>query len=250
MSANSNAAAKYFSAIERALNGLDTYLREDDSPLYKHDIVGAIVTEYLERLEDSFESWSNRLSFADKFRIAQTESGFPAYQNVLDLENDRRSAKKHLAALPKDDHIREDMVDYILRKKAFPSELQKTMAERKYLETLLKGAHFSPLVLPKTVRLSVNPKTKRPYYVVHWGYYDGSSNLPIVYMLSVEDSSKEVVETLVGKNGKINKNVDVPLPVDGLLNPKLAHQFDDFCEKNSGYGLSLSTIGTNLDKEF
>ena len=250
MSAHSDAAAKYFNAMERALNGLDTYLREDDSPLYKHDIVGAIVTDYLERLEDSFESWRNRLSFADKFRIAQTESGFPAYQNVLDLENDRRSAKKHLAALPKEDQIRADMVDYILRKKAFPTELQKTMAERKYLETLLQGAHFSPLVLPKTVRLSVNPKTKRPYYIVHWGYYDGSNNLPIVYMLSVEDSSKDIVETLVAKDGKLDRNVEVPLPVEGLLNPKLAHQFDDFCEKNSSYGLSLSTIGTNLDKDF
>ncbi len=40
------------------------------------------------------------------------------------------------------------------------------------------------------------------------------------------------------------------MPVDGLLNPDLALKFDDFCEKNSAYSLTLSTIGTNLDKDF
>ena len=30
----------------------------------------------------------------------------------------------------------------------------------------------------------------------------------------------------------------------------MAHQFDDFCDKNSAYSLTLSTIATNLDKDF
>jgi len=250
MVSKSKAVSSYFNAIDRALEGVDTYLREDDSPLYQHDVIGAVVTGYLDRLNDSFESWKNRIAFADKFRVSKSESGFPAYQNVLDLEIDRRSAKKRLAQLPDEDRIREEMVDYILRKKSFPGELQKTMSERQYLTTLMQGAHFSPLVLPKTIRVSVNPKTKRPYYIVHWGYYDGSSNLPMVYMASIEDSSNDIVETLVNKDGKLNRKVDIPLPVDGLLNPKLAHQFDDFCEKNSAYSLSLSTIGTNMDQDF
>ena len=146
--------------------------------------------------------------------------------------------------------IREEMVDFILRKKAFPSALKKTMAERQYLQIIQKSKHFEPLVLPRTIRVSVNPKTRRPYYVVHWGYYDGSENLPLIYMLTVEDSSEEIVRTLVSKKGKLNKDVDIPLPVDGLLNPELAHQFDEFCEKNSNYGLTLSTIATSLDKDF
>ena len=39
-------------------------------------------------------------------------------------------------------------------------------------------------------------------------------------------------------------------PIDGLLNPDLAHQFDDFCEKNSTYGLTLATIADNMDRDF
>jgi len=124
------------------------------------------------------------------------------------------------------------------------------MAERSYLSTVLKQRHFSPLVLPRTIRVSVNPKTRRPYYVVHWGYFDGSANLPLVYMAVIEDSSSEIVKMLVKSNGKLDKSVNIPLPVDGLLNPKLAHQFDDFCEKNSSYSLTLSTIASSMDKDF
>lgn len=241
---------RYFEAMGRALDGLDTFLREDDSPLYKHDVIGSIVEGYLTRLRGSFQSWQNRVAFAERFRISQAESGFPAYQNVMELENDRRDAKKRLAAMADGDTIRQEMVDYILKKKEFPLALQKTMAEREYLEAVEQGEHFSPFVLPRTVRVSVNPKTKRPYYIVHWGYFDGSSNLPMVYVCSLEDSSSDMVETLVDRNGKLARNVEIPLPVDGLLNPKLAHQFDDFCDRNSAYSLSLSTIATNMDKDF
>ena len=241
---------RYFDALGTALDGIHTLLGEDESPLYKHDLIGAVVEEYLARLRGSLESWRNRIAFADQFRVSQAESGFPAFRNVLELENDRREAEKRLAAMPVDDQIRQEMVDFILTKKAFPDALQKTMAERRYLTSVLTGSHFSPLCLAKTVRVSVNPKTRRPYYIVHWGYYDGTANLPLVYMLSVEDSSKDMLEALVTTSGKLNRDVDIPLPVDGLLNPSLAHKFDDFCDKNSAYSLTLSTIATNLDTDF
>jgi hypothetical protein len=59
-----------------------------------------------------------------------------------------------------------------------------------------------------------------------------------------------MVEQLVGENGKLSEKVEIPLPVDGLLNPELAHRFDDFTEKNSAYTLSPATIASNLDKDF
>jgi len=241
---------QYFTTMTAALDGLDAFLQEEDSPLYQHDLVGAVVASYLKRLRGSFDSWSHRLAFADKFRISQSESGFPVFQNVLDLENDRKNAKKRLSELQDEDTIRKEMVEYILTKKAMPDALQKTMAERRYFQAVQDAGHFSPLVLPRTIRLSVNPKTKRPYYIVHWGYFDGASNLPLVYMAAIEDSSEDMLRTLVGKDGKLNTSVDVPLPVDGLLNPNMANKFDEFCDKNSSYSLTLSTIATSLDHDF
>jgi hypothetical protein len=182
--------------------------------------------------------------------ISRAESGFPVYQNLLELENDRRTAEKRLADIPQPDELRAEMADFILRHKEFPASLQKSMAERLYLQDVGTGLVFSPFNLAQTVKVSVNPKTQRPYYLVHWATFDGSANLPLVYMVTIEDSSPALVKQLVADNGKLNPKVQIPLPVDGLLNPELAHRFDDFTEKNSAYTLSPVTIATNLDKDF
>ena len=243
-------AERYFTAIHAALGGLDTFLRDDASPLYRHGIVAEVLVEYLARLEASFSCWRNRLGFADRFRISRAESGYPVFQNVLELENDKAKAAERLAAIPQGDELRAEMADFILRHKAMPTALQQAMAERLYLESLKDGQVFSPLVLPRTVRVSVNPKAMRPYYLVHWGAFDGTANLPLVYMAAVEDSSDAMLRDLVDRKGKLRKDVPVPLPVEGLLNPELAHAFDDFCARNSAYSLSPATIATNLDKDF
>lgn len=250
MNAASDAARRYFDAISTAIAGLDVFLRDDRSPLYRHETVAAVITEFLERLSRSFSCWENRLAFAESFRISRAESGYPVFQNVLELENDRKTAEQRLAAIPQPDQIRAEMADFILRHKAFPAALQKSMAERLYLEGVGEGQVFSPFILPRTVKVSVNPKTMRPYYLVHWGAFDGSANLPLIYMATVEDSSTGLMSALVTKDGKLNEHMDVPLPVEGLLNPELAHRFDDFAEKNSAYSLSPATIAGNLDKDF
>ena len=250
MNANTDAAERYFDAIAAALDGLDIFLRDDSSPLYRHGIVAEVVAEYITRLEKSFGSWRNKLAFIDRFRISRAESGYPIFQNVLELENDRKQAEERLAAIPEPQVLREEMADFILRHKAFPAALQKSMAERLYFEDIGKGKLFSPFILPRTVKVSTNPRTKRPYYLVHWGAFDGAANLPMVYMAAVEDSSERMVEALVRDDGSLNDRIDVPLPVEGLLNPDLAHRFDDFAEKNSAYALSPATIAGNLDKDF
>jgi hypothetical protein len=250
MTTTDDPATRYFDAIDAALDGLEVFMRDDRSPLYRHGIVAKIVAEYITRLDKSFECWKNRLGFMETFKISRAESGFPVFQNVLELENDKRSAKQRLAAIPEAGEIRVEMADFILRHKEFPAALQKTMAERLYLEAVEDGVAFGPFSLAQTAKVSVNPKTMRPFYMVHWASFDGTANLPLIYMATLEDSSDAMVSQLVASDGKLNERVDIPLPVDGLLNPELAHRFDDFTEKNSAYSLSPITIATNLDKDF
>ena len=242
--------AQYFAAISSALEGLEIFMRDDRSPLYRHDLVAKIVAEYIDKLEKTFECWRNRLGFMEKFRIQRAESGFPVFQNVLELENDRRQADQRLSAIPSPQELRNEMADFILRHKEFPGALQKTMAERLYLESLKQGETFGPFILCKTAKVSVNPNTGRPYYLVHWGAFDGVANLPVIYMATVEDSTPALVRQLVAGDGKLNEKVKIPLPVEGLLNPEIAHAFDAFTEKNSAYSLSPTTIATNMDKDF
>jgi hypothetical protein len=241
---------QYFASIRSALGGLEIFLGDRNSPLYRNSVVGEVVVPYLARLKASFSCWENRIGFIEQFRISRAESGFPVFQNVLELENDRQSAEKRLSGIPQADALRQEMADFILRHKAFPAELQSRMAERLYLEQIGKGDIFSPFIMPETIRVAVNPKTMRPYYVVCWGAFDGSSTLPMVYMATIEDSSEKIVAMLVTDDGKLNPEVDIPLPIGGLLNPELASRFDDFALKNSAYSLTSVTIATNLDKDF
>jgi len=250
MSIETDAAERYFSAITAALSGLEIFMRDDRSPLYRHGIVAKIVAEYISRLDKSFTCWRNRLGFMETFKISRAESGYPVFQNLLELENDRRQADSRLATIPSARELRAEMADFILRHKEFPTTLQKSMAERLYLEDIKSGETFGPFTLAQTAKVSVNPKSGLPYYLVHWASFDGTANLPLVYMVTVEDSSDDVVRQLVGKDGRLNEKVEIPLPVDGLLNPDLARRFDDFTEKNSSYSLSPLTIAVNLDKDF
>ena len=249
-SETSDAVRHYFTTIGAALGGLQSWLADPALMLPGSGLPASLIVPAVARLKNSFTAWENRIGFSQAFRISRAESGFPVFQNVLELENDRASADKRLASIPDAAALKAEMADFILRVREFPRELQSRMAERIYLESLKRGEVFSPFVLPETVHVSVNPENRRVRTVVVWGAFDGSQTLPMIYVATIEDSSENVTDLLVTKDGKLNDETDVPLPVGGLLNPQLAAQFDDFVQKNSAYSLSPATIAQNLDKDF
>ncbi|KAG1702916.1 hypothetical protein GQR58_004407 [Nymphon striatum] len=194
-SSETDQSAKYFLALGSALEGLDTYLQEEQSPAYQHGVIAAV------------------------FRVSQTESGFPAFQNVLDLQNDRALAGERLAGFDDEDTIRENMVDHILSKKTFPADLQKSMAERHYLQTSSRREAFFSIGFAPHNSCFGKSKNATSFYVVHWGFYDGAANLPMIYMATIEDSSDDIKKTLVSPSGKLNKHVNIKLPVEWLVEP-------------------------------
>ena len=244
-------AERYFGAIAAALDGLDIFMRDDRSPLYRHDLVAKIVAGYIARLESSFSCWRNRLGFMERFRISRAESGFPVFQNVLELENDRRQAPERLAQHPRAGrHCGPRWPTSSCATRSFRRRCRGRWRSGSIWRTSRTATIFGPFTLAETAKVSVNPKTMRPFYLVHWATFDGSANLPLIYMATVEDSSEAMVAQLVDEAASSNEKVEIPLPVDGLLNPELAHRFDDFTEKNSAYSLSPATIASNLDKDF
>jgi hypothetical protein len=250
MNAVEPAAAQYFQTVRAAFVGLEAYLDGPGRNQASKDLTSALLMKYVERLKTSLACWENKIGFMDRFRISRAESGFPVFQNVLELENDRRSAPEKLAAIPDAGRLRAEMVDFILRNKTFPEELQSRIAERLYLEEAQKGEVFSPVVLPETSSVSVNTETLRPSVVVNWAAFDGAQTLPMIYIARIEDSSENLTRMLVKSDGTLNDKVDIPFPVGGFLNPELAARFDDFVIRNSGFALTPVTIATNLDKDF
>lgn len=245
------AVQQYFQTVRAAFEGLEIYLDDvSRSTSGARDTTSGLVMKYVERLKTSLRCWENKTNFAERFRISRAESGFPIYQNVLELENDRKTAPERLAQIPEGPRIRAEMVDFILRNKAFPEALQGRMAERLYLEEVVKGDVFSPVILPETSAISVNTDNRRPVVVCNWAAFDGSQTLPMIYIAKIEDSSENMARMLVTRDGRLNPDIDIPLPVGGLLNPELAARFDDFVIRNSSYALSPVTIATNMDKDF
>lgn len=245
------AVQQYFQTVRAAFEGLEIYLDDTtrNSPPAR-DLTASLLMKHVERLKTSLRCWENKTGFLERFRISRAESGFPTYQNVLELENDRKTAPERLAQIPDGNKLRAEMVDFILRNKAFPEALQGRMAERLYLEEVVKGDVFSPVILPETSGVSVNSENQRPVVVVNWAAFDGSQTLPMIYVARIEDSSENMERMLVTRDGKLNTDIDIPLPVGGLLNPELAARFDDFVIRNSSYALSPVTIATNMDKDF
>ncbi|MEM1378692.1 MAG: hypothetical protein AAGG69_15030, partial [Pseudomonadota bacterium] len=92
--------ARYFASIDAAIAGLNVFLRDDQSPLYKHGLVAQALMPYVARLDQSFDTWRNRLNHSSRFKISRAESGFPVFQHVLELEQDQRSADARLAGIP------------------------------------------------------------------------------------------------------------------------------------------------------
>ncbi|MCB1447791.1 MAG: hypothetical protein KDJ87_18910 [Rhizobiaceae bacterium] len=251
MSTAEPAVQQYFQTVRAAFEGLEIYLDDTNrNSAGPRDMTASLVMKYVERLKTSLRCWENKTGFLERFRISRAESGFPIYQNVLELENDRKSAPDRLAQIPESPKLRAEMVDFILRNKAFPEALQGRMAERLYLEEVVKGDVFSPVILPETSGVSVNGENRRPVVVCNWAAFDGSQTLPMIYIAKIEDSSENMARMLVTREGRLNSDIDIPLPVGGLLNPELAAKFDDFVIRNSSYALSPVTIVTNMDKDF
>jgi hypothetical protein len=245
-----NATGRYFRSMRAALAGMAVFFNERRLSIPGHDLNAEAVGPALAKLKNAMEAWENRLAFSSSFRISQADSGFPAFQHVLELQNDKARAAERLGQLAEPKALRVEMANHILSQKTFPTELLNDLAERLYLESVKGGDFLGSLDLPDTIRLAVNAKAMRPSYVVRWLAYDGTANLPMVYLATLEDSTDNVMRELVRKDGTLNPKSGVKLPVAGLLNPDLARAFDVFCDKNSSYSLSPVTIATNMDKDF
>jgi hypothetical protein len=243
------AVSQYFARMASALSALERLASAETGAL-PGEAMATVIAPYIRRLKASFSAWESRIGFMDQFRISRAESGFPVFQNVLELENDRLQAKERLGTIPDAAALRGEMADFILRNRAFPEALQGRMAERLYLERIENGSFFQPLTLPETIHVTVNPDTRRPTYFVCWAAYDGTQTLPMIYLARIEDSSERLVRMLVTPEGRLNQDVPIPIPVGGLLNPDLAKSFDAFVTANSAFGLTPSTIATNMDRDF
>ena len=154
------------------------------------------------------------------------ESGFPVAQELLVMANDALQAEKHLAGMASEAELKDRMVRSIVGDLVIPTKLQFSLSQRLYYEALRAGGLFWARNDPEAQWISEDAGRRR--FLLHWAVYDTQLNLPVVYLMDVEDSGAD------------------PLPKSNRRWPEVqAHLM-----AQSLAGLKLLTIAQGFDKDF
>ena len=127
--------------------------------------------------------------FFGSLAIDRSESGFPTATEILTMGNDALQAQAHLAGAPSAEQLKRDMVQTIIGDRAVPTKLQFALSQRLYYEELAKGELFWAQNDPQVQWLAdFGPDRRR--FLLHWAVWDSGLNLPVLYLMEVEDTGR------------------------------------------------------------
>ncbi len=191
-----------------------------------------VLGRYLSALTASFLALSHKYLMtglaesSPRLTFDRHESGFPVAQELMVMAVDAAQAGKHLQGMASETELKDRMVRQILRDLAAPTQLQFALSQRLYYEALALGGLFLTRNDPDLQW--IEDIGDRRHFLIHWAVYDTQTNLPVVYLLDIEDSGKK------------------PLPKDDRRWPMVSQGI----MAQSVGGLKLLTIATGFDKDF
>ena len=227
----------YFGVLSRALSALPDLLDLEiqNGRLEPQD--AHAIARHLSALESSMFALSKKYLMAGRIEGVLKEelildaenSGFPVAQELIMMAADAASAAQDLLLMPDEEKLKSEMLREILTQARFPVSLQNMMAKRQYAERLSKP----PLFLLKTTPVARQVETtdregRRLGWQVDWSVYDTTMNVPVIYLLDVEDTGR------------------YPMPNDASVWPVLCHHL----VSQSINSLTLKTIAEGVDQDF
>ena len=127
--------------------------------------------------------------FFRSLTIDNHESGFPVAQELMVMANDAQQAERHLREMASVAEMKRDMLAQIIGDLEIPTRLQFALSQRLYYEELTKGQLFWARNDPEAIWLGdVDGTDRRRRYMLHWSVYDSQLNLPVIYLMEVEDT--------------------------------------------------------------
>ncbi len=153
-----------------------------------------VIGRYLVGLNLTFRAlshkyhFSGRYEFSGKLTFDRTESGFPVFQELLELANDALQARRHLEQSPTEDALKDEMVRTITGERKVPTRLQFALSQRLYYEELARGGLFWARNDVDAIWQSTEGDRRR--FLLHWAVYDSRNNLPTIYLMDVEDTGR------------------------------------------------------------
>ena len=168
---------------------------EAEGRLSKSDV--KILTGYLMRLSFTFRALSMKYLLAGRdtgrffgsLAMDKRDSGFPVASELLTMANDAQQPERHLANLPGAEDLKDQMVRTIIRDQQVPVKLQFALSQRLYYQELRQGELFWAQNDPVCDWIE-NIGERRRRFSLHWAVYDSDVNLPVIYLLELEDSGK------------------------------------------------------------
>jgi len=194
-----------------------------------------VISSYIQRIAFTFRALSNKYvltgrdtgTFFGSLTFDNHESGFPVHSEILTMANDAQQAERHLRGMPSTQELMDQMIRQIVGELSIPTKLQFAMAQRCYYEELTRGDLFWAQNDPEAIWLG-NASDGRRRFLVHWAVYDSQVNLPVIYLMEVEDTG------------------DVGLPKDERRWPEAQRHLI----AQSLAGLKLLTVATGFDRDF
>ncbi len=229
------AARRYFAKFARITGLMAGVAAEMQAQGLVTAAEGDVLGRYATRIAATFRALAMKYLVAGRLEGAAArhltidlhESGFPIYQELVQMANDAAQAAKVLEGLPAPAQIRDDMIRQMLAEQVVPTRLQYAMSQRVYHEALVAGGLFFAQMAPQAQWLA-DLEGGRRQFLVHWAVYDSQTNLPVIYLMEVEDSGRRA------------------LPKDDRRWPAVqAHLM-----AQSVGALKLLTIATGFDRDF
>lgn len=225
-------ARRYFAKFVRITGHLGRVAAEMETEGRLSRTEARVLGGYLKAVAATFRALSHKYLMTGRgeggprLTIDRHESGFPVAQELMTMAVDAQQAARHLAGMPSETELKDRMVRQIVGDLTIPTALQFALSQRYYYEALAAGGMFWARNDPDAQWIA--NAGQRRQYLVHWAVWDTQTNLPVVYLMDLEDSG-----------GK-------PLPTDAFRWP----QAQAALMAQSVGGLKLLTIATGFDKDF
>ena len=230
------ATRRYFRKFERITTHLTKVAAEEQAAGRMTAPEVEALARSLVSLNLTFRALALKYHFAGASREAGTltfdrvESGFPVASELMEMAADATQAERHLAGMPTAEKLKDEMVRVILSERAAPTKLQFALSQRLYYEELRKGGLFWTRNDPEAVWLGNlgEGRAERRQYLLRWGVYEVTDNLPLIYLMTVEDT---------GREGLAKDTMRWPLVQRHLMAQSVG-------------GLTLLTIAKGFDQDF
>jgi hypothetical protein len=192
-----HASRRYFRKFEAITGHLARVaaVMEADGTLSRQDV--RILVRYVVALTHSFRALSMKYllvgrdtgRFFGSLSMDTTESGFPVAAELLTMANDAQQAPAHLANMPGVDALKTQMIERIIGDREVPTRLQFALSQRLYYEELQRGGLFWAQNDPEATWIE-NLSDRRRRFLLHWAVYDSQLNLPVIYLMELDDSGR------------------------------------------------------------